>query len=178
MAGSFTAAQIYTLPSVPIGARGDLPKLPGLYCVIDGSGSIAYVGMSTSSIRMRCHSHHRKALFRGMRGGRIAYWISEANADLVTIERETIAHLAPLLNVQGVSVTDRSGRSDLPPSVTSGGLVKRSSSYDPDVLAWLEARGKRLDRTVDWQIRQILRAAKETEADELPAQAQPAGAAQ
>jgi hypothetical protein len=46
---------------------------------------------------------------------------------------------------------------------TSGGLVKRSSTYDPDVLAWLTERGKRLDRTVDWQVRQILRAAMNDE---------------
>lgn len=54
-------------------------------------------------------------------------------------------------------------------AVTSGGLVKRTSSYDPDVLAWLQRRGEVLDRTVDWQIRQILRAAMEAEQRE-PAQ--------
>lgn len=48
-------------------------------------------------------------------------------------------------------------------STTSGGLVKRTSSYDPDVLAWLQRRGEQLDRTVDWQIRQILRAAMDAE---------------
>lgn len=48
-------------------------------------------------------------------------------------------------------------------STTSGGLVKRTSSYDPDVLEWLKERGERLDRTVDWQIREILRAAMNAE---------------
>lgn len=48
-------------------------------------------------------------------------------------------------------------------STTSGGLVKRASSYDADVLRWLQERGRRLDRSVDWQIREILRAAMAAE---------------
>lgn len=48
-------------------------------------------------------------------------------------------------------------------STTTGGLVKRTSSYDPDVLAWLQERGQRLDRSVDWQIREFLRAAMDAE---------------
>lgn len=48
-------------------------------------------------------------------------------------------------------------------STTSGGLVKRTSSYDADVLEWLQQRGEQMDRSVDWQIRQILRAAMQAE---------------
>jgi plasmid stability protein len=33
----------------------------------------------------------------------------------------------------------------------------RSSYYDADVIAWLRRRGERIDRSVDWQIREILR---------------------
>ena len=40
---------------------------------------------------------------------------------------------------------------------------QRSSYYDVDVLEWLAARGRRLDRSVDWQIREILRAAMDAE---------------
>jgi hypothetical protein len=48
-------------------------------------------------------------------------------------------------------------------SKTTAGLVKRSTSYDPDVLRWLQERGQRLDRAVDWQVREILRAAMTAE---------------
>jgi hypothetical protein len=41
----------------------------------------------------------------------------------------------------------------------SGKRRKRSTYYDVDVLEWLEARGVELDRTVDYQIREILRTA-------------------
>lgn len=41
------------------------------------------------------------------------------------------------------------------------GRVKRSVYFDRDVLAWLKARGNQLDRSVDWQIREFLRAAKD-----------------
>lgn len=43
---------------------------------------------------------------------------------------------------------------------------QRSSYYDVDVLEWLVERGRRLDRSVDWQIREILRAAMD--ADQRP----------
>lgn len=44
--------------------------------------------------------------------------------------------------------------------------AKHSSYIDVDVLAWLAARGERLDRTVDYQIREILRAAMVAEQQE------------
>jgi uncharacterized protein (DUF4415 family) len=46
---------------------------------------------------------------------------------------------------------------------TTVGKVKRSIRFDADVLAWLEQRGAGLDRSVDWQVRQILRAAMDAE---------------
>lgn len=52
-------------------------------------------------------------------------------------------------------------------TLTSGGLVKRSTSYDADVLERLVERGKRLDRSVDWQVREILRAFLDAE-DAVP----------
>lgn len=48
-------------------------------------------------------------------------------------------------------------------ATTRGGLIKRTSSYDADVLQWLQERGRRLERSVDWQVRQILRAAMDAE---------------
>jgi hypothetical protein len=51
---------------------------------------------------------------------------------------------------------------------TSGGLVKLSMAFDPDVLDWLRARGQRIDRKVSWQVREILRAAMD---DDLRQQA-------
>lgn len=48
-------------------------------------------------------------------------------------------------------------------ALTSGGLVKRSSSYDADVLRWLQERRERVHLTVDCQIRLLLRAAMEHE---------------
>lgn len=41
--------------------------------------------------------------------------------------------------------------------------VTRSTYWDRDVLAYYEERGKRMDRTVDWQMREILRAAMQAE---------------
>lgn len=41
--------------------------------------------------------------------------------------------------------------------------VKRSTYYDADVILWLQRRGERLDRSVDYQIREILRAAMDAE---------------
>ncbi len=43
------------------------------------------------------------------------------------------------------------------------GRTKRSSYYDDDVLLWLRERGERTDRSVDWQVRQILRDAMNAE---------------
>jgi hypothetical protein len=40
---------------------------------------------------------------------------------------------------------------------------QRSIRIDADLLAWLEERGRRLDRSVDWQIRQMLRERMEVE---------------
>lgn len=56
-------------------------------------------------------------------------------------------------------------------ATTSGGLVKRSTSYDPDVLDRLRERGKRLDRTIDWQVREILRVFLDAEQQAAPAEA-------
>jgi hypothetical protein len=41
--------------------------------------------------------------------------------------------------------------------------VKRSLYYDLDVLEWLRRRGERTDRSVDWQVREVLRAAMDAE---------------
>jgi hypothetical protein len=41
--------------------------------------------------------------------------------------------------------------------VQSSVLVKRSVAFDDDVLAWLATRGEQLDRSVNWQVRAILR---------------------
>jgi uncharacterized protein (DUF4415 family) len=38
-----------------------------------------------------------------------------------------------------------------------GGRVQRSINFDRDVLAWLQERGKRLERSVDWQLREMAR---------------------
>jgi plasmid stability protein len=48
----------------------------------------------------------------------------------------------------------------------AGRRRQRSSYYDADVLEWLEERGARLDRSVDWQVREILRAAMEAEREQ------------
>lgn len=42
---------------------------------------------------------------------------------------------------------------------------QRSSYYDVDVLEWLADRGKRMDRSIDWQIREILREKMDAELD-------------
>ena len=54
-------------------------------------------------------------------------------------------------------------------AMTSGGLVKRSTSYESDVLDWLIDRGKQIDRSVDWQVRKILR--EKMDAEQQPAEA-------
>lgn len=46
---------------------------------------------------------------------------------------------------------------------TNGGRIKRTTTYDADVIAWLRRRGERLQRSVDWQVREILRAAMDAE---------------
>lgn len=48
----------------------------------------------------------------------------------------------------------------------AGKRKQRSSYYDLDVLEWLEERGAKLDRSVDWQIREILRAAMDSEREQ------------
>lgn len=45
----------------------------------------------------------------------------------------------------------------------SGSRVQRSVYFDRDVLEWLRRRGERLDRSVDYQVREILRAAMDAE---------------
>jgi uncharacterized protein (DUF4415 family) len=52
----------------------------------------------------------------------------------------------------------------------SDGRVKTSMYLDPDVLGWLRQRGERLDRSVIWQVREILRTAMNSD------QREPAGA--
>ena len=52
----------------------------------------------------------------------------------------------------------------------SGDRVQRSIYFDRDGLEWLRERGKRLERSVDWQIREIVRGLMEAE------QREPAGA--
>ena len=54
-------------------------------------------------------------------------------------------------------------------SETSGGLIKRSISFPPEMLAWLRERGKRIERSVDWQIREavkLLQAAEQSQKGE------------
>ena len=46
---------------------------------------------------------------------------------------------------------------------TRGNFIPRTTNYDPDVLEWLKERGERLDRPVDWLVREILRAAYDAE---------------
>lgn len=48
-------------------------------------------------------------------------------------------------------------------AVTPSERIKRSAYFDADVLEWLRARGQGLDRSVDWQIREILRAAMDAD---------------
>jgi hypothetical protein len=45
----------------------------------------------------------------------------------------------------------------------ASGRTKRSMYLDRDVLAWLRRRGERLDRSVDWQVRELLREAMDVE---------------
>lgn len=44
-------------------------------------------------------------------------------------------------------------------STTTGGLVKRSYCFEPDELVWLKAEADRQDRTVNWLLRKLVRAA-------------------
>ncbi len=46
---------------------------------------------------------------------------------------------------------------------TESGRVKGSTYHDRDVLRWLKERGVRIERSVGWQIRAILRAAMDAE---------------
>lgn len=48
-------------------------------------------------------------------------------------------------------------------STTGGGLIKRSTSYEPEVLAWLQGEAQRADRSIDWCVRQILRKAMQAD---------------
>lgn len=49
-------------------------------------------------------------------------------------------------------------------SETSGGLIKRSISFPPDMLRWLRERGKQIDRSVDWQVREAVEAMQAADA--------------
>jgi hypothetical protein len=50
-----------------------------------------------------------------------------------------------------------------PMAMRLGGRVKSSTYLDRDVLLWLQKRGQRLERTVSWQIREVLRALMDAE---------------
>lgn len=41
-------------------------------------------------------------------------------------------------------------------SETSGGLIKRSISFPPEMLTWLRERGQQIERSVDWQVREAV----------------------
>lgn len=44
-------------------------------------------------------------------------------------------------------------------STTTAGMVKRSYCFEPDELTWLKAEAEREDRTVNWILRRLVRAA-------------------
>lgn len=46
------------------------------------------------------------------------------------------------------------------------GRVKSSTYFDAAQQAWLEAEAKRLDRTVNWVLRQLVQAAMDAERKE------------
>ena len=52
---------------------------------------------------------------------------------------------------------------------------ERSVYADVDLWDWLDERGRRMDRSIDWQIREILREKRDAEQAEAGGTGRPAG---
>jgi hypothetical protein len=90
------------LPSIPYTRRGRLPDVPGLYFAVIDDDYVAYVGISTTSIRQRWAAHNRKRSILELGTVRIAFVAENDTATLRAMEREAIAALAPPLNTQHI----------------------------------------------------------------------------
>lgn len=97
-----TSDQVFLLPSVPYTRRGRLPAAPGIYFAVIDDDYVAYVGISTTSLRQRWAGHNRKHSIRELGTVRIAFIATDDIAALRALEREAIVALTPPLNVQHI----------------------------------------------------------------------------
>jgi hypothetical protein len=138
---ALTLEQILALPYVTDAERLSLPRMAGLYCAVINRQTVGYVGVTTASLRQRWMSHHRRRPLLALGDVTIAYLEGNGLADT---ERDTIAALAPRLNVRDVRQADLTGRPAVPVSTTSGGLIRGSVQLTQQQYRWLQARKERL----------------------------------
>lgn len=83
------------VPFVGFAKRSDLPKLSGVYCLVE-DGEILYVG-KTRDLRKRWQSHHKSAVIKNASQAKIFYILAEESI-LSQIEVALIKYFAPPLN--------------------------------------------------------------------------------
>lgn len=86
---------IHALPSVPVSRRDLLPDAPGLYFLLL-NGDVIYVGISTTSLRVRWASHGKRTVDDS---ATIAFETAISPDELHTAEVAAIAAFRPRLNV-------------------------------------------------------------------------------
>jgi len=88
----------FSLTSLTIQNKDDLPEESGIYFVIDAS-KVYYIGMS-QNLQERWYSHHRQPDFDKLPNLSIAYIGGLSASYLRSIETTLIQHFTPNLNIQ------------------------------------------------------------------------------
>ena len=95
---SITDLNPFSLTSLTIQNKDDLPEEAGIYFVIDES-KVYYIGMS-QNLQQRWYSHHRQPDFDEIPNLLIAYIGGLPASYLRSIEATLIQHFTPKLNIQ------------------------------------------------------------------------------
>lgn len=87
---------LFSLPSVDLCSKKDLPPVSCVYFVVDAASVVQYVGKA-SNLALRWKQHHRFEQLCGMGEIRI-YWLSAPVESIGEIEKVFIEKLCPPLN--------------------------------------------------------------------------------
>lgn len=91
------AIDVKQLPSVSLKNKKKLPKISGIYFVIDSTGVIQYIGKSVN-INNRWSNHHREEYLKRLNDVKIAYLYISNTELLLEIEQALIDWFNPYLN--------------------------------------------------------------------------------
>jgi hypothetical protein len=133
----------FSLPSVPMVCRKQLPTVPCIYFAIDALGQIQYIGKSVNP-RQRWTQHHRQSQVKECR---IAYLECDA-ALLDKVEQALIQWLQPVLNGTVITTDKRKISAYLPDDLKE----------DADKLAESESRS--LSNLIEVLLKQAVEKAK------------------